>query len=82
MRDAMFRFVRGVLEDAGADVTPHAPFRRRSEHIERVCFWADRLMGDDFAAAVDKEAVRVAAVFHDVGYARGADGHAAGSAEI
>lgn len=46
----------------------HFPFRKRSEHIKRVFMWAQRLMEDD--NSIDREVVLMAALFHDIGYAK------------
>jgi uncharacterized protein len=58
------------------------PFRKRSEHIKRVYMWASRLIEGLDDSLVDKDAILIAALFHDVGYAisvKGAD-HAEHSA--
>ncbi|MEG2411569.1 HD domain-containing protein [Clostridium sp.] len=67
----MFKFVRDYLITHEAEITNgesrQISFRKRSEHIQRVFMWVERLIeGEDF---INKEAVLVSAVFHDVGYA-------------
>lgn len=42
-------------------------FRRRVEHTKRVLMWVNRLLEGD--RSIDKEAVQIAAIFHDCGYA-------------
>lgn len=55
----------------------------RSEHIMRVCKWAEKLY-DAYPDKdeVDHEVLSIAAVFHDVGYCRESDNHAKASSEI
>ncbi|NLX69831.1 MAG: HD domain-containing protein [Clostridiales bacterium] len=80
----MFQFVKECLEknDGEATKTCKYPFRKRSEHIKRVFMWAQRLV--DGQLSIDREAVLVSAIFHDVGYALSSDGvkHAENSALI
>ena len=67
----MFRFVEAQLTQSGKNVRVKEgvayPFRKRSEHTRRVWVWAKRLM--EGRTDLDTEAVNVAAIFHDVGYA-------------
>lgn len=61
------------------------PFRKRSEHTWRVFCWAKRLLAaNEGRAAIDAEALLVAALFHDAGYALSLDGkqHASNSAAL
>lgn len=69
MYDKMFKFVKDYLENNEAETTKIGkfPFRKRSEHIRRVFMWAQRIV--DGEAYINKEAVLVAAIFHDIGYA-------------
>jgi uncharacterized protein len=73
MYDKMFKFVKDYLENNEAETIKIGkfPFRKRSEHIRRVFMWAKRIAdGEDY---VNKEAVLVAAIFHDIGYALSLD---------
>lgn len=55
-------------------------FRSRSSHTRRVLMWLERLLTQ---GGVDNtETLRLAAAFHDVGYAHGKDAHAAHGAEV
>lgn len=45
----------------------HYRFRKRSDHIKRVFMWAKRL--SSYQKNINVEALLVAALFHDVGYA-------------
>lgn len=60
------------------------PFRKRTEHILRVYRWAQQLMGGQ--EAINQEVVLLAALLHDIGYARVTPDtrkhHAAYSAEL
>lgn len=85
--EEMFRYVeeRLAARDTLATKTSAFPFRRRSAHIRRVCMWAQRLMQQELPRPIDREALAIAAVFHDVGYALppyDGTGHAQGSALI
>ena len=82
MYDKMFQFVKDYLVNDEAETIKVGkyPFRKRSEHIRRVFMWAQRIA--DGEACINKEAVLVAAIFHDIGYAISLDGskHAEDSA--
>jgi uncharacterized protein len=82
MYDKIFQFVKNYLENDEAETIRIGifPFRKRSEHIRRVYMWAQRIA--DGEAYINKEAVLVAAIFHDIGYAIYLDGskHAEDSA--
>jgi uncharacterized protein len=84
MYDKMFQFVNKQLEnnDYEASKIGLFPFRKRTEHIKRVFMWAKRLV--DSELCVNREAVLVSAIFHDVGYALAEDKakHAENSAVI
>lgn len=84
MHKEIFEFIKDYLEVNGGEISNigHFPFRKRSEHIRRVYMWAKRLVEDK--SDINKGAVLVAALFHDVGYAISADGslHAEYSANI
>ena len=54
-------------------------FRSRFKHITRVLGWCKRLEND---LVVDKDILYTSAIFHDVGYSQGQDGHAYVSAEM
>lgn len=73
MYDKMFQFVNKHLEnnDCEASKIGLFRFRKRSEHIKRVFMWAKRLIDSEFC--VNKEAVLVSAIFHDIGYALSED---------
>jgi uncharacterized protein len=84
MYNLIFEFVKSYLEDNDGEFSKvgHFPFRKRSEHIRRVFIWAKRLVEDKIN--INKEAIFIAALFHDVGYAVSVDdsSHAEYSAEI
>ena len=84
MYDKMFEFVNKHLEnnDCEASKIGFFRFRKRTEHIMRVFTWARRLV--DSEICVNKEAVLVSAIFHDVGYALKEDNtrHAENSATL
>ncbi|NLB40718.1 MAG: HD domain-containing protein [Clostridiales bacterium] len=84
MYDKMFEFVNKHLEnnDCEASKIGFFRFRKRTEHIMRVFTWARRLV--DSEVCVNKEAVLVSAIFHDVGYALKEDNtkHAENSATL
>ncbi len=73
MYEKMFQFVNKHLEntDNEASKIGFPGFRKRAEHIKRVFMWAKRLIERE--SHVNKEAVLVSAIFHDVGYALAED---------
>jgi len=82
--DDMLKYVKEFLKENDGEVTKifNYPFRKRSEHTRRVFMWARRLV--DRESSINKEAVLVSSIFHDVGYAISLDGskHAEDSALI
>lgn len=60
----MFQFVDNYLSQSNV---PILPFRKRSDHIKRVFMWSQRLIPKEYS--INKEALLIAAIFHDVGYA-------------
>lgn len=80
--DEMFQYVKQYLEDNYGEAVNigYIPFRKRSEHINRVLMWTQRLIEGE--TCINKEAVLVAAIFHDIGYALSLDSsiHAQNSA--
>ena len=84
MYTKMFQFVETYLENNDGEITEigRFPFRKCSEHIKRVFMWAERLIDNEYF--INKEAVLVSAIFHDVGYAVSLDSskHAENSAII
>lgn len=82
MYEKMFQFVECYLENNDGEIGNNYkfPFRKRSEHIKRVFMWAERLI--DGESNINKEAVLVSAIFHDIGYALSSDNskHAENSA--
>ena len=73
MYKEMLDYVRTYLECKDRECTKvgKTRFRKRSEHIERVYMWAQRLIvGEE---NIDKESVLISAIFHDVGYAETTD---------
>lgn len=66
MFESMLEFVKQQLEQNGGEVSPYAVFRKRSEHIKRVFMWVERLANE--ITPINREALMVAAIFHDVGY--------------
>ncbi|WIV11532.1 HD domain-containing protein [Proteiniborus sp. MB09-C3] len=85
MYKSMLDFVKDRLEFSGGEDCSKVgkfPFRKRSEHIWRVFLWTKRLMSE--VDNINKEAVLVSAIFHDVGYGIDKDNshHAENSAKI
>ena len=82
MEHAYLAYVREYLTAHGADRgnAPGQRFRSRADHCARVSMWAERLMAQ--GANMDGDTLRLAAAFHDVGYARGAEDHGRHSADI
>jgi len=82
MHSEMFQFVKKYLEKNGGEETKIAflPFRKRSDHIKRVYMWVERLIDEELH--INKEAVLVSALFHDIGYSFSLDNlkHAENSA--
>jgi len=80
----MFQFVKNYLENNDGETIKigYFPFRKRSEHISRVFMWSERLL--DGEPYINKKAVLVSAIFHDIGYALSLDNlkHAENSAVI
>lgn len=84
MQEEALRYAEAFLVAHGKDrsANPGMPFRTRSSHIRRVCLWLERLLAQEGEAIENKEALRLAAALHDVGYGEGAENHAAHGAEI
>lgn len=80
MDEKAFAYVRDYLIRHNAERDAHPAARVRSLHIRRVCMWAERLLAQGLVD--DPAPLRLAAVFHDVGYAQGRENHGAHSAEI
>lgn len=82
MQQRALEHVRQVLHAHGMDSStrPGQQFRSRIAHIRRVCLWVDRLLEQGDVA--DPAPLRLAAAFHDVGYAKGREGHGPYSAEF
>ena len=80
--EKMLEFVKKELEDGNA-VKPknvHHQFRDRFKHSYRVYLWVERL-AEDFPNC-DIEALKIASIFHDVGYACDKENHASCSKTI
>lgn len=69
MFEEMLQYVEKLLLTGKRNTTriDENSFRRRVEHTKRVLMWVNRLLEGD--RRVDKEAVQIAAIFHDCGYA-------------
>jgi len=82
MYQEMFEHVRNYLDINRKEITKvnPFPFRKRSDHIQRVFNWAKHLL--EGTNTINQEAVLVAALFHDVGYALDHSNHALYSAII
>ena len=68
----IFEYIEKVLCGKNDDVsglTVKFSFRKRSEHIFCVFIWANRLLNNEKYSKINKEAVLIASLFHDVGYA-------------
>lgn len=80
----IFNYVENIFTESNKnflDGEVHA-FRTRSEHIRRVYNWSNRL--SEGISDIDKESLKLAALFHDVGYSNQVDNrpHALVSKEI
>jgi uncharacterized protein len=73
-------YVQAYLEKYGRDTKQEAPYRTRSAHCARVLMWVNRLLSQ--GGVENPAALRLAAAFHDVGYAHAEEGHAAHSERI
>jgi len=75
-------YVKDYLNKHKGDLPPGSqlPFRSKFDHIKRVLTWAIRL--SEHRNDIDKEALYLAAIFHDVGYAIGKHQHGFHSGEI
>lgn len=84
MYDKMLQFVTECLGNSDIESTKTVcfPFRKRSEHTKRVFMWAERLVDEEYC--INKDALLISAMFHDVGYAMSSDNskHAENSAII
>jgi uncharacterized protein len=68
----IFNHIKNVLNENNKNATKlneKFPFRIRSEHIWRVFIWANRLTESDKYKNINKDALFVGSLFHDVGYA-------------
>jgi len=82
MEERFLQYAREYLRARDADRRgrPGQSFRTRSSHLARVLMWVNRLI--EAEGADDPEALRLAASFHDVGYAHGEENHAQSGARI
>lgn len=80
--DKMLDFVKNTLIDGEAlkPKNEHHQFRDRYKHSYRVYLWVERL-AEDFPNC-DIEALKIASIFHDVGYACDKENHASCSKTI
>lgn len=80
--EKMKQFIKITLEenDAVLDKRHNLTFRNRYEHSLRVFKWVKRLSVD--YDNFDYDVALTAALFHDVGYAKGKKDHHVGSSEI
>lgn len=74
MYHEMLDYVKKNLQNNDIEATKIRPlqFRKRSEHTFRVYNWANRLLVNT-SDYINKEIVLIAAIFHDVGYAKSND---------
>lgn len=83
-KEGMIAFMVDTLRPMDIEATKSMPtlFRKRSEHTLRVLAWARRLVAE--YPSVDSQAVEIAAIFHDIGYATctSAKAHARESAVV
>lgn len=63
----IFSEVKAYLEKYGGEHDDRFTFRKRSEHIWRVFNWAKRLI-ESCTENIDRDALLIAALFHDIGY--------------
>ncbi len=71
--NCIFKYVKEYLQlnEMNTRSAEIYPFRKRADHIKRVFVWANRLI--DNTSNVNKEAILVAALFHDIGYGYSSD---------
>lgn len=82
MYNECLEYVRDYLRDNNGDISnrPNQQFRSRIAHTKRVFNWA-KIISEDLD--INREALYLAAIFHDVGYGCGDDEyHAKKSASI
>jgi len=70
-----------LLIHGGEDDDRGFTFRKRSEHIQRVFTWVERLI-EDCTENIDRDSLLIAALFHDIGYSKSLTNHADQSALI
>jgi uncharacterized protein len=83
----IFNDIKDFLEQNDENATKLGkkfPFRKRSDHIWRVFIWAKRLLCGFEMESINKNAILVAALFHDAGYGilTGSKSHAENSVDI
>ena len=72
----IFDYVKDYLQNHGGEDDDRGfTFRKRSEHIWRVYTWAKRL-SKDRTENIDRDALLIAALFHDIGYSKSLNDHA------
>lgn len=84
MFEEMFQYLDGYLQEHGGNECglKNQSFRQRTEHTRRVYAWLQRLIEENPPAAIRKEELLTACIFHDIGYALGRENHAKHSSEI
>jgi uncharacterized protein len=68
----IFKYVQELLkgdDNKATKLDERFPFRIRSEHIWRVFIWANRLIDEENLSTINKNALLIASLFHDIGYA-------------
>ena len=80
MYNDIFNEVKNYLEIHGGEEDDRGfTFRKRSGHIWRVFKWAQRLI-EDCTESINRDALLLAALFHDIGYSQSLSDHANQSA--
>ena len=71
----IFDEVKVYLENNGGEEDDRGfTFRKRSDHIWRVFIWVGRLI-EDCTENIDRDALLIAALFHDIGYSISLNDH-------
>ena len=70
----LFYYITDYLKSHGGEDDDRFAFRKRSGHIWRVFTWVQRLTAD-CTEDIDRDALLIAALFHDIGYSESVKDH-------